>query len=192
MTCVIYNWSRDFHESRFYQIFFVLISAFENPRHKYSMNGELAETGAIDHIERETMSSYKDLLAQREKLEKQIEEAKSREYAEVLNDVKQKLPTTAFRSPNSASTARRQARLVARAQAWPPSTAIRKRARRGRAAASRRAGSPARTANSSRFKHLFKSSPQKEPRVRRGARLFALWHRSELSVVMKMSESVRE
>jgi hypothetical protein len=26
----------------FYQIFFVLISAFENPRHKYFMNGELA------------------------------------------------------------------------------------------------------------------------------------------------------
>lgn len=96
MTCVNYNWSRDFHESRFYQIFFVLISAFENPRHKYSMNGELAETGAIDHIERETMSSYKDLLAQREKLEKQIEEAKSREYAEVLNDVKQKIADYGF------------------------------------------------------------------------------------------------
>jgi DNA-binding protein H-NS len=32
------------------------------------------------------MSSYKELLAQREKLEQQIEEAKSREYAEVLND----------------------------------------------------------------------------------------------------------
>ena len=40
---------------------------------------------------------YKDLLAQREKLEKQIEEAKSREYAEVLNDVKQKIADTAPR-----------------------------------------------------------------------------------------------
>ena len=37
------------------------------------------------------MSSYKELLAQREKLEKQIEEAKSREYAEVLNEIKQKM-----------------------------------------------------------------------------------------------------
>jgi DNA-binding protein H-NS len=60
------------------------------------MNGELAETGAIGQIERETMSSYKDLLAQREKLEKQIEEAKSREYAEVLNDVKQKIADYGF------------------------------------------------------------------------------------------------
>jgi DNA-binding protein H-NS len=42
------------------------------------------------------MSSYKDLLAQREKLEKQIEEAKAREYAEVLNDVKQKISDYGF------------------------------------------------------------------------------------------------
>lgn len=54
------------------------------------------KTGAISQIERETMSSYKDLLAQREKLEKQIEEAKSREYAEVLNDVKQKIADYGF------------------------------------------------------------------------------------------------
>ncbi|MBN3760026.1 H-NS histone family protein [Burkholderia sp. Ac-20365] len=37
------------------------------------------------------MSSYRELLAQREKLEKQIEEAKAREYAEVLNEIKQKM-----------------------------------------------------------------------------------------------------
>jgi DNA-binding protein H-NS len=37
------------------------------------------------------MSSYKELLAQREKLEKQIEEAKAREYAEVLSEIKQKM-----------------------------------------------------------------------------------------------------
>ncbi|WP_027793280.1 H-NS histone family protein [Paraburkholderia acidipaludis] len=37
------------------------------------------------------MSSYKELLAQREKLEKQIEEAKAREYAEVLEEIKQKM-----------------------------------------------------------------------------------------------------
>jgi len=37
------------------------------------------------------MSSYKELLAQREKLEQQIEEAKSREYTEVLNEIKQKM-----------------------------------------------------------------------------------------------------
>jgi DNA-binding protein H-NS len=37
------------------------------------------------------MSSYKELLAQREKLEKQIEEAKAREYAEVLGEIKQKM-----------------------------------------------------------------------------------------------------
>ena len=40
---------------------------------------------------RERMSSYKELLAQREKLEKQIEEAKAKEYAEVLNEIKQKM-----------------------------------------------------------------------------------------------------
>ncbi|WP_179404144.1 H-NS family nucleoid-associated regulatory protein [Burkholderia guangdongensis] len=45
------------------------------------------------------MSSYKDLLAQREKLEKQIEEAKAREYAEVLNDVKQKISDYGFTLP---------------------------------------------------------------------------------------------
>lgn len=38
-----------------------------------------------------TMPSYKELLAQRENLERQIEEAKSREYAEVLNEIKQKM-----------------------------------------------------------------------------------------------------
>ena len=37
------------------------------------------------------MSSYKELLAQREMLEKQIEEAKAHEYAEVLNEIKQKM-----------------------------------------------------------------------------------------------------
>jgi DNA-binding protein H-NS len=37
------------------------------------------------------MSSYKELLAQREKLEKQIEEAKAHEYAEVLSEIKQKM-----------------------------------------------------------------------------------------------------
>jgi DNA-binding protein H-NS len=37
------------------------------------------------------MSSYKELLAQREKLEKQIEEAKAKEFAEVVNDIKQKM-----------------------------------------------------------------------------------------------------
>ena len=37
------------------------------------------------------MSSYKELLAQREKLERQIEEAKAREYAEVLEEIKQKM-----------------------------------------------------------------------------------------------------
>jgi DNA-binding protein H-NS len=37
------------------------------------------------------MTSYKELLAQRENLERQIEEAKSREYAEVLNEIKQKM-----------------------------------------------------------------------------------------------------
>ncbi|WP_414443625.1 H-NS family nucleoid-associated regulatory protein [Burkholderia sp. 22PA0106] len=42
------------------------------------------------------MSSYKDLLAQREKLEKQIEEAKASEYTEVLNDVKQKISDYGF------------------------------------------------------------------------------------------------
>ncbi len=37
------------------------------------------------------MSSYMDLLAQRETLERQIEEAKAREYTEVLNDLRQKI-----------------------------------------------------------------------------------------------------
>jgi DNA-binding protein H-NS len=57
------------------------------------------------------MSSYKELLAQREKLEKQIEEAKSREYAEVLNEIKQKMAgrpragvAPKYRDPDSGST----------------------------------------------------------------------------------------
>ena len=37
------------------------------------------------------MSSYKELLAQREKLEKQIEEAKEREFTAVVDDIKQKM-----------------------------------------------------------------------------------------------------
>lgn len=42
------------------------------------------------------MSSYKYLLAQREALEKQIEEARTREYSEVLSDVKQKIADYGF------------------------------------------------------------------------------------------------
>lgn len=57
------------------------------------------KNGVIWSDKRETMSSYKDLLAQREKLEKQIEEAKAREYAEVLNDVKQKIADYGFSLP---------------------------------------------------------------------------------------------
>ncbi|UDG82568.1 H-NS histone family protein [Candidatus Vallotia cooleyia] len=37
------------------------------------------------------MSSYKELLAQREKLEKQIKEAKAKEFDEVVSDIKQKM-----------------------------------------------------------------------------------------------------
>ncbi|KNH06961.1 DNA-binding protein H-NS [Candidatus Burkholderia brachyanthoides] len=37
------------------------------------------------------MPSYKELLAQRASLERQIEEAKAREYAEVLTEIKQKM-----------------------------------------------------------------------------------------------------
>jgi DNA-binding protein H-NS len=63
------------------------------------------------------MSSYKELLAQREKLEKQIEEAKSREYAEVLNEIKQKMADYGIslselgggRAPKGAKTARPRA-----------------------------------------------------------------------------------
>src|SRR5258706_15159628 len=42
-------------------------------------------------VQRTPMSSYKELLAQRERLEKQIEEAKAKEFAEVVNDIKQKM-----------------------------------------------------------------------------------------------------
>lgn len=37
------------------------------------------------------MSSYKELLAQREKLEKQIEEMRAKEYAAVISEIKQKM-----------------------------------------------------------------------------------------------------
>jgi DNA-binding protein H-NS len=37
------------------------------------------------------MSSYKELLEQREKLEKQIEEVKAREFAIVVEEIKQKM-----------------------------------------------------------------------------------------------------
>ncbi|CAG7595709.1 H-NS family nucleoid-associated regulatory protein [Candidatus Vallotia tarda] len=37
------------------------------------------------------MSSYQDLLAQREELEKQIEEAKAKELVRIINDIKQKM-----------------------------------------------------------------------------------------------------
>jgi DNA-binding protein H-NS len=45
----------------------------------------------LQTIKEYIMPSYKELLAQRENLERQIEEAKSREYAEVLNEIKQKM-----------------------------------------------------------------------------------------------------
>lgn len=37
------------------------------------------------------MASYKELVAQREKIEKQIEEARTKEIAQVIADVKQKI-----------------------------------------------------------------------------------------------------
>lgn len=37
------------------------------------------------------MASYKELVAQREKIEKQIEEARAREVAQVIAEVKQKI-----------------------------------------------------------------------------------------------------
>lgn len=37
------------------------------------------------------MSLYKELLAQREKLEKQIEETKAKEFATVVSEIKQKI-----------------------------------------------------------------------------------------------------
>ncbi len=37
------------------------------------------------------MSSYKELLAQRETLEKQIKEAKEKEFAAIVNEIKQKM-----------------------------------------------------------------------------------------------------
>lgn len=37
------------------------------------------------------MASYKELVAQREKIEKQIEEARTREVAQVIAEVKQKI-----------------------------------------------------------------------------------------------------
>ncbi len=37
------------------------------------------------------MSSYKELLAQRETLEKQIKEAKATEFAAIVNEIKQKM-----------------------------------------------------------------------------------------------------
>ncbi|WP_225721342.1 H-NS histone family protein [Candidatus Vallotiella sp. (ex Adelges kitamiensis)] len=37
------------------------------------------------------MSSYQDLLVQREKLEKQIEEAKAKELVRIIEDIKQKM-----------------------------------------------------------------------------------------------------
>lgn len=69
------------------------------------------------------MSSYKELLAQREKLEKQIEEAKAREYAEVLDEIKQKMAdygiTLAELGGGRASTKAAKAAARSRASVAP-------------------------------------------------------------------------
>lgn len=96
------------------------------------------------------MSSYKDLLAQREKLEKQIEEAKSREYAEVLSDVKQKIADYGFTLAELVSVVAKLEKRGDPALASRRNTAIRNPAQPGRAAGSLLAGSPARIANNSR------------------------------------------
>jgi DNA-binding protein H-NS len=82
--------------------------------------------------QRVPMSSYKELLAQREKLEKQIEEAKSREYAEVLNEIKQKMADYGITLAELGG---------GRAQASHRNIATRTAAARGLAVANRRAGS---------------------------------------------------
>ena len=96
------------------------------------------------------MSSYKELLAQREKLEKQIEEAKSREYAEVLNEIKQKMADYGItlaelgggRGGKDAESA------AVRALASRRNIVTRIAAARGRAVASRRVGSQVRIVKS--------------------------------------------
>lgn len=63
------------------------------------------------------MSSYKELLAQREKLEKQIEEAKEREYAEVLNEIKQKMADYGITLAELGGGRGKQAKAASRSRA---------------------------------------------------------------------------
>ena len=96
------------------------------------------------------MSSYKELLAQREKLEKQIEEAKAREYAQVLDEIKQKMADYGITLTElGGSRAGGKNAKVSRSRASvAPNIGIRTAAARGRVAASRPAGSPARIGKS--------------------------------------------
>ena len=58
------------------------------------------------------MSSYKELLAQREKLEKQIEEGKvARIRGSVERRSSRRWPTTALRSPNWAAAVAKNAKV---------------------------------------------------------------------------------
>ena len=97
------------------------------------------------------MPSYKELLAQRENLERQIEEAKSREYAEVLNEIKQKMAdygiTLAELAGGRGGKDLKKPRV--RVQALHRNIATRTAAARGLAVASRRSGLQVRSGTTS-------------------------------------------
>ena len=65
------------------------------------------------------MASYKELVAQREKIEKQIEEARAREVAQVIAEVKQKIQEYELTAKDLGLVATDGRRRAARAQIAP-------------------------------------------------------------------------
>ncbi|AJC19689.1 H-NS family nucleoid-associated regulatory protein [Pandoraea pulmonicola] len=65
------------------------------------------------------MASYKELVAQREKIEKQIEEARAREVAQVVAEVKQKIYDYELTAKDLGLTVTDGRRRAARAQIAP-------------------------------------------------------------------------
>lgn len=72
------------------------------------------------------MASYKELVAQRDKLEKQIEEAHAREVAEVIVELKQKIQAYGLSAKDlglaTTDTRRRAARAPLAAKYMNPAT----------------------------------------------------------------------
>ena len=98
------------------------------------------------------MTTYKELLKQREALEQQISEARRRELSDAISQVRSLVAEFGLTSQDVFPTGR--ARSASAGTRWRLSTATPRQAKPGRAVARRPSGFKTKTASSSRFEWI--------------------------------------